>query len=79
MFKGRTATFSSLVNRLTTLIAGTVATLLSWLFFTGKFPVTQDWLSLILIFISIAFITKAEKKRVKELVRHHELPKNAAI
>ena len=73
MFKGRTATFAGLVNRLTSLLAGTAATLISWVFLAGKFPQMQEWFSLVLIFISIAFITKAEKKRVRELVKHHEI------
>src|SRR5208337_879986 len=38
MFKGRTATFAGLVNRLTSLVAGTTATLLSFFIFGGKFP-----------------------------------------
>lgn len=38
MFKGRTATFAGLVNRLTSLLAGTSATLLFALFFGGKWP-----------------------------------------
>ncbi|MCY7361661.1 MAG: hypothetical protein LH629_06270, partial [Ignavibacteria bacterium] len=37
MFKGRTATFAGLVNRLTSLIAGTAATLIFYYFFGGKF------------------------------------------
>ncbi|MFA6409061.1 MAG: hypothetical protein WCW01_02640 [Gammaproteobacteria bacterium] len=76
MFKGRTATFAGLVNRLTSLIAGTVATLLVWLFFQGKFPSPQEWLSLVFIFIAIGFITSSEKRRVKELVAKHEIAKS---
>jgi hypothetical protein len=67
MFKGRTATFAGLVNRLTSLIAGTAATLIFYYFFGGKFPSTEDWVSLIFILVSVAFITKAEKKRISEL------------
>jgi drug/metabolite transporter (DMT)-like permease len=63
MFKGRTATFAGLVNRLTSLIAGTVATLLFAYFFGGKFPALADWVSLLFILIAVAFLTKAEKKR----------------
>ena len=37
MFKGRTATFAGLVNRLTSLVAGTTATLIFWIGFGGKF------------------------------------------
>ena len=67
MFKGRTATFAGLVNRLTSLIAGTTATLVVWLFFGGKFPKPQDWLSLVLIFVAVGFLSAAEKKRAAEL------------
>ncbi|MBI5298869.1 MAG: hypothetical protein HY877_01010 [Deltaproteobacteria bacterium] len=73
IFKGRTATFAGLVNRLTSLIAGTAATLIYWSFFGGKFPDIKDWLSLLFILVAIYFITKAEKKRVRELVKTHEV------
>lgn len=67
MFKGRTATFAGLVNRLTSLIAGTAATLLFALFFGGKYPGTEDWITLGFILIAVYFLTKAEKKRTLEL------------
>lgn len=74
MFKGRTATFAGLVNRLTSLIAGTTATLIFYFAFGGKFPSTEDWISLIFILIAVGFITKAEKKRTAELKALKELP-----
>ncbi|HMS64953.1 MAG TPA: hypothetical protein PKD83_06830, partial [Ignavibacteria bacterium] len=67
MFKGRTATFAGLVNRLTSLIAGTAATLVFYYLFGGKFPAPEDWISLVFILIAVGFITKAEKKRTSEL------------
>jgi hypothetical protein len=67
MFKGRTATFAGLVNRLTSLLAGTTSTLLLWLFFKTKFPSAQDWLSVVFIGIAVYFLTRAEKQRVREL------------
>jgi hypothetical protein len=67
MFKGRTATFAGLVNRLTSLVAGTTATLILYFLFQGKFPKIQDWLSLVFILISVWFLSRAEKKRTKEL------------
>jgi hypothetical protein len=67
MFKGRTATFAGLVNRLTSLLAGTAATLLLWLFFKTRFPSAQDWLSVVFILIAVYFLGQAEKKRVQEL------------
>ncbi len=67
MFKGRTATFAGLVNRLTSLVAGTCATVVWWLGFGGRFPKGQDWVSLVFILIAVAFLTRAEKKRTREL------------
>jgi len=76
MFKGRTATFAGLVNRLTSLIAGTASTLLIFYFFGGKFPSKEDWISLVFILISVAFISKAEKKRISEMKALHEIGDN---
>jgi len=45
MFKGRTATFAGLVNRLTSLIAGTVSTLIVWFVASGTVPAITQWLS----------------------------------
>lgn len=73
MFKGRTATFAGLVNRLTSLIAGTAATLIFYVSFGGKFPATEDWISLVFILIAVGFITKAEKKRTAELIALKEI------
>ena len=74
MFKGRTATFAGLVNRLTSLIAGTTATILVfWLIKNQKPPKMEDWLGLVLMFIAIYFVGKAEKKRACELARTHEI------
>ncbi|MBF0106152.1 MAG: hypothetical protein HQM16_12595 [Deltaproteobacteria bacterium] len=67
MFKGRSATFAGLVNRLTSLVAGTAATLLCWFFLDGKMPKFADWLSLFFILVSVGFLTLAEKKRAREL------------
>ncbi|UCF78833.1 MAG: hypothetical protein JSW03_00720 [Candidatus Eiseniibacteriota bacterium] len=73
MFKGRTATFAGLVNRLTSLIAGTTATLVFYFAFKGRFPVLQDWISLAFILIAVGFLSIAERKRVVELLAEHEI------
>ncbi len=73
MFKGRTATFATLVNRLTSLVAGTSATLLAFVLLGTKFPSPADWTSLGLIFVAVGFLTMAEKKRSSELARTREL------
>jgi len=67
MFQGRTATFAGLVNRLTSLVAGTGATLLSALLFGGRWPKQEDWLSLGFILVAVAFLTRAERRRAAEL------------
>jgi hypothetical protein len=73
MFKGRTATFAGLSNRLTSLVAGTTATLLFAVIFGGKYPKKEDWISLVFIFIAVGFLAKAEKKRIAELKAAKEL------
>jgi drug/metabolite transporter (DMT)-like permease len=67
MFKGRTATFAGLVNRLTSLVAGTTSTLVVWAFLGGKPPKGHDWGALALIFVAVYFLTRAEKRRAAEL------------
>ena len=69
MFKGRTATFAGLVNRLTSLLAGTTATLVMYFVFGAKFPSVQDWLSVAFILVAVWFLTPAEKRRLVELAR----------
>lgn len=66
MFQGRTATFAGMVNRLTSLVAGTTATLLSWLLFGFSAPKLQDWVSLGFILIAVALLTQAEARRAHE-------------
>ena len=66
MFQGRTATFAGLVNRLTSLIAGTAATLVFAFGFGGRMPATADWWSLGFIFVSVGLLSSAERRRVRE-------------
>ncbi|NLO91920.1 MAG: hypothetical protein GX410_08040 [Elusimicrobia bacterium] len=73
MFKGRTATFAGLVNRLTSLVAGTVATLLLYFCCGGKLPKTADWISLVFIFIAVHYLALAERKRTAEMIAEKEL------
>lgn len=67
MFKGRTATFVGLVNRLTSLIAGTGATLVVHFVFGGKAPKLEDWVSLAIILAAVALLTRSERRRAAEL------------
>jgi len=73
MFKGRTATFAGLVNRLTSLIAGTICTLLVFLLMAQKPPKAEDWVGLAIILIALYFLGKSEKKRACELAKEHEI------
>lgn len=66
IFRGTTATFAGLVNRLTSLIAGTAATLITWKALGGKAPTPEDWYSLGLILVAVAFLTIAERRRSAE-------------
>jgi len=70
MFKGRTATFAGLVNRLTSLLAGTTATLVMFFVFGSKFPSIQDWVSVLFILVAVWFLTRAEKLRIAELAKN---------
>jgi drug/metabolite transporter (DMT)-like permease len=67
MFKGRTATFTGLLNRLTSLVAGTTATLLGHWLFKSRFPSLQNWVSLGFVLVAVAFLTRAERRRAQEL------------
>jgi len=67
MFQGRTATFAGVVNRLTSLLAGTTSTLLLAAFFHQKPPTLQDWTSFVFILVAVGFLARAEKRRVAEL------------
>ena len=73
MFKGRTAPFAGLVNRLTSLTAGTTATLILHYMYKMRAPKTEDWVSLVFILVAVGCLTIAEKKRVAELQGAHEL------
>lgn len=67
MFAGRSATFAGLVNRLTSLVAGTTATLISAVLLGGNLPKRADWISLGFIFVAVAFLTRAERRRATEV------------
>jgi hypothetical protein len=73
MFKGRTATFAGLVNRLTSLVAGTTATVVSWLVWSGSAPTPKDWVSLAFILVAVGFLTRAERRRAAELAAAREI------
>ncbi len=67
MLRGHTATFAGLANRLTSLVAGTTATLVTWAAFGGELPGTEDWMSLLLIFGAVALLYRSETRARKAL------------
>jgi hypothetical protein len=73
MFQGRTATFAGLTNRLTSLIAGTVATLVVWQWLAKAPPSMLDWGALALILTAVYFLGLGEKRRTAELLKAHEI------
>ncbi len=73
MFKGRTATFTGLINRLTSLIAGTTATLLGHFLFKSKWPTAQNWISLGFVLVAVFFLSQAERRRAQELKAAKEI------
>lgn len=66
LYKGGTATFNITLNRLTSLIGGTTATLIFHYAFGGKAIKAQNWAALGVIFIAIGFLTWAGKRRSAE-------------
>jgi hypothetical protein len=66
MFQGRTATFAGVVNRLTSLLAGTTSTLLMAWIWHQKPPSVQDWASFLFILVAVGFLTQAERHRMSE-------------
>jgi hypothetical protein len=66
MFQGRTATFAGVVNRLTSLLAGTTSTLLLAWIWHQKPPSIQDWTSFVFILVAVWFLGRAESQRSRE-------------
>ena len=73
MFKGRTATFTGLLNRLTSLVAGTTATVLGHWLFRSRLPSLQNWISLGFVLVAVVFLTRAERRRAVELKLAREI------
>ena len=66
LYKGGTATFNITLNRLTSLIGGTTATLIFHYAFGGKAIKVHNWVALAVIFIAIGFLAWSGKRRTKE-------------
>ena len=65
MFQGRTATFAGLVNRITSLLAGTTATLLLTAWFHLPPPGVTDWVSLVFIAVAVGLLARVEATRAR--------------
>lgn len=66
LHKKGSATFNVTVNRLTSLVAGTVATLIYWIGFDGKPVKAIDWIALGIIVTAVLFLALASKMRQEE-------------
>lgn len=64
MLKGRSGTFGALLNRVVTLIAGTIATCALAITFGQDWPTVYDWVSFGLLIVALHYVGKAaaEKK-----------------
>ncbi len=67
LYRGGTATFNTTVNRLTSLLAGTVATLLFHYLFQGKAVRDYQWGALLVVFAAIGFLAWAGRRRAAEV------------
>jgi hypothetical protein len=65
MIRGRSATFAGLANRLTSLLAGTTATLVSCFLFASPWPSLIDWASFGFILFAVFLLAKSEQKQKK--------------
>lgn len=63
MFQGRNATFNGLVNRLTSLVAGTLATLVAAAWLGTAWPSANEWVALGLILAAVGLLARAESRR----------------
>ncbi len=61
MFKGRSATFNGLVNRLTSLLAGTASTFYLHVHYHLPAPSSEDWLAFALVLGSIACLSISDR------------------
>lgn len=62
LLRGRSATFAGLANRLTSLLAGTTATLIGCLLFATPWPGVADWVSFFLIMFAVLLLAAAEQR-----------------
>ena len=63
LYKLGSATFNVIINRGTSLIAGTCATLIFHFYFGGKMVKMHEWLALCSVFVAIGFLASAKKSK----------------
>jgi hypothetical protein len=64
MLKAHTGTFGALLNRSTTLIAGTIATCVLAIFFVDQnWPTVYDWISFGLLLVALYYVGKAAAEK----------------
>ncbi|MBI2638876.1 hypothetical protein HYW83_04785 [Candidatus Peregrinibacteria bacterium] len=69
MLKGRTGTFGALLNRVVTLIAGTIATCALAIAVAGQnWPTVYDWVSFGLLLLALHYVGKAAAEKKKAAV-----------
>ena len=66
LYKGGTATFNTTMNRLTSLVAGTAATLGFFYLFQGKPVASHEWTALAIVVTAIGFLGWAGRRRQQE-------------
>ncbi|MCO5141853.1 MAG: hypothetical protein M9962_02040 [Oligoflexia bacterium] len=66
LFPGKSATFTGVLNRLVSLMGGTASSLILFLFFGGKVPPQEDWISLAFILVAIVFLAWGDLVEGKE-------------
>ncbi len=62
LLRGRSATFAGLANRLTSLLAGTTATLIGCIVWATPWPSVVDWISFLLIMFAVFLLATAERR-----------------
>lgn len=74
MFQGRTATFAGLVNRITSLLAGTTATLLLNAWFHLPPPGASEWVSLAFVAVAVTLLARVEAARARPMTAPRAVP-----
>lgn len=66
LLRGKTATFAGVLNRVTSLLAGTGATLLTAFYFGTPWPSASEWGALVWVLAATALLARSELRRARE-------------